>query len=162
MVGGSLRVLRLLPPLKLVHIHIQDKPNICHIQHANQTLYPLCLEFHYSSYVTLYVYTIIYTIDQGQRWNRNVLEEVMFYWRYLGVYELFMNRYGDVMIAPIDYGRSLVRVPIWSNQELYYKTGKYCSFTNKIKRKNIDLLARNQDNTLEWSDMFTHELLLLR
>jgi hypothetical protein len=41
------------------------------------------------------------------------LEEVMFYWRYLGVYELFMNRYGDVMIAPIDYGRSLVRVPIW-------------------------------------------------
>jgi hypothetical protein len=32
----------------------RDKTSISHIQHANPTSYPLCLEFHYSSYFTLY------------------------------------------------------------------------------------------------------------
>jgi hypothetical protein len=37
----------------------------------------------------------------------------------------------------------------------------YTSFGNfdplqSLKRKNIDLLARNQDNALEWSDMIIH------
>ena len=56
--------------------------------------------------------------------------EVLFYWCYLSVYELLMNRFGDVMIAPIDYGRSFVRPPLWSNEKLYYKTGNYCSSAN--------------------------------
>jgi hypothetical protein len=45
-----------------------------------------------------------------------------------------MNRFGDVMIAPIDYGRLFVGTPIWSNQKLFYKAGKYCS-SGKLKEK---------------------------
>ena len=63
-----------------------------------------------------------------------------------------MNRFGDVMIAPIDYGK-----PRSS------KT-KNCTIglvniapLENLKRKYIDLLTRNKDNALEWSDMFNQD-----
>ena len=74
-----------------------------------------------------------------------------------------MNRIGDVMdtvLAPSVIYRGFEPL---SGQTKDYKIG-ICCFSAKhttLRRKSKDLLAQNQDNVSEWSDMSTHWLLLM-
>ena len=71
------------------------------------------------------------------------------------------NRIGGVMVSvlassAVDHG-----FEPWSGQTKDYKIG-ICCFSVKhaaLRKKSNDLLARNQNNVSEWSDMSTRVLL---
>jgi hypothetical protein len=76
-----------------------------------------------------------------------------------GIYTMKPHRWRNGLCATLEYGISLVRVPIWSN--LDYEIGICCLSAHHvaIKWKSKDWLARNQDNMSEWNDMSIRGLL---